>query len=195
MFHPIKHFKTITHHRRLVRLHCKKAGIPLQGLVHDLSKYSPTEFIPGAIYFLGNKSPNVAEREKNGASLAWMHHKGLNKHHFEYWVDYEPKSRRPGPVRMPARYLIEMFCDRVAASKVYQGENYTPDKPLEYYQSGHAKDHMHPDTARVLEEWLTLLAEQGEEAAFAHIRSLHRRVYREPRKKKGKTYAIETSRR
>ena len=167
MFHPIKHFKTISRHRWLVMQHCVKAGIPLQGLVHDLSKYGPTEF-----------SPNVAEREKKGASLAWMHHKGRNKHHFEYWIDYQIKIRRPGPVRMPARYLIEMFCDRVAASKVYQGENYSQEKPLEYLRSGHAKTLMHPETARVLEEWLEMLAEKGEDATFSHIRSLHRHVYR-----------------
>lgn len=178
MFHPIKHFKTISRHRWLVMQHCIKAGIPLQGLVHDLSKYGPTEFIPGARYYLGDKSPNVAEREKKGASLAWMHHKGRNKHHFEYWIDYQIKIRRPGPVRMPARYLIEMFCDRVAASKVYQGENYSQEKPLEYLRSGHAKTLMHPETARVLEEWLEMLAEKGEDATFAHIRSLHCHVYR-----------------
>ena len=120
----------------------------------------------------------MAEREKKGASLAWMHHKGRNKHHFEYWIDYQIKIRRPGPVRMPARYLIEMFCDRVAASKVYQGENYSQEKPLEYLRSGHAKTLMHPETARVLEEWLEMLAEKGEDATFAHIRSLHRHVYR-----------------
>lgn len=48
MAHPIKHFITITKHRHRVMLHCFKAGIPFQGLTHDLSKYSPTEFIPGA---------------------------------------------------------------------------------------------------------------------------------------------------
>lgn len=177
MFHPIRHFKTITHHRQLVLRHCIKAGIPLQGLTHDLSKYSLTEFIPGARYYLGYKSPNVLERERNGSSYAWMHHKGRNKHHYEYWVDYRLNTRRPGPVRMPDRFLIEMFCDRIAASKVYQGDKYSPDKPLAYLRNGHAKELMHPDTARVLEEWLVMLAEQGEEATFAYIRSLHRRVY------------------
>lgn len=178
MFHPIQHFKTITHHRQLVFRHCIKAGIPWQGLVHDLSKYSPTEFIPGARYYLGYKSPNVLERERNGSSRAWMHHKGRNKHHFEYWIDYQLKTRKPGPVRMPDRYLIEMFCDRVAASKVYQGKNYSQEKPLEYLRNGHAKDLMHPETARILEEWLVMLAEQGEEATFSYIRSLHSHVYK-----------------
>ena len=178
MFHPIKQFKTVSRHRHYVLKHCIKAGIPWQGLLHDLSKYSPSEFIPGAIYYLGNKSPNVAEREKKGASRAWMHHKGRNKHHFEYWVDYQPRIRKQAAVRMPARYVIEMFCDRVAASKVYQGENYSQDKPLQYLMSGYARKMMHPETARVLEEWLTILAEAGEDAVFAHIRSLHRDIYR-----------------
>ena len=66
MFHPIQHFKTITHHRQLVFRHCMKAGILWQGLVHDLSKYSPTEFIPGARYYLGYKSPNVLELAVHG---------------------------------------------------------------------------------------------------------------------------------
>ncbi|MEE0547755.1 MAG: DUF5662 family protein, partial [Peptococcaceae bacterium] len=99
-------------------------------------------------------------------------------HHFEYWIDYQLKTRKPGPVRMPDRYLIEMFCDRVAASKVYQGKNYSQEKPLEYLRNGHAKDLMHPETARILEEWLVMLAEQGEEATFSYIRSLHSHVYK-----------------
>ena len=78
---------------------------------------------------------------------------------------------------MPDRYLIEMFCDRVAASKVYQGDAYDQEKPLAYFEHGNAKNLMHPDTARVLEEWLRMLARDGEAATFSHIRSLHRHVY------------------
>ena len=157
--------------------HCKLAGIPFQGLIHDLSKYSPSEFIPGAIYFMGDKSPTVMERKVHGQSIAWMHHKGRNKHHSEYWVDYKSSSRRQEPVRMPAKYVIEMFCDRVAACKVYQGDKYTQDKPLQFFRKGYGIECMHPETAKVLESWLVMLAEQGEEKTFAYIRSLHRHVY------------------
>ena len=80
------HLRTINRHRHKVIAHCAKAGILWQGLRHDLSKYSPTEFIPGVKYFQGTRSPNEAERELNGYSLAWMHHKGRNRHHFEYWI-------------------------------------------------------------------------------------------------------------
>lgn len=83
MIHPIKHFTLVHKHRMAVMHHCRMAGIPWQGLVHDLSKFSPSEFIPGVKYYLGNKSPNVREREIWGYSSAWLHHKGRNKHHFE----------------------------------------------------------------------------------------------------------------
>ena len=73
---------------------------------------------------------------------------------------------------MPTKYLIEMFCDRVAASKIYQGKNYTDEHPLNYFRRGSARKKMHPDTADLLEEWLVMLADKGEKATFAHLRSL-----------------------
>ena len=123
------HFKTITRHRHQVIKHCKKAGILWQGLFHDLSKYSPSEFVVGAKFYQGTRSPNEMERKVFGYSRAWMHHKGRNKHHFEYWTDYNPETRTYGPVKMPLRHVKEMFCDRVAASKIYQGEKYTDAHP------------------------------------------------------------------
>lgn len=172
-FHPISHFKTITKHRHAVMQHCFRAGIPMQGLRHDLSKYTPTEFIPGALYYQGTRSPNEAEREKNGYSEAWLHHKGRNKHHYEYWIDVNPETKRYEPVEMPTRYLIEMFCDRVAASKIYNGENYTDRDALDYFLRGMKRNiPMHRKTAKMLYYLLKMLAEQGEEKTFAFIRSL-----------------------
>ena len=150
--------------------HCFKAGIPLQGLRHDLSKYTPTEFLPGAKYYQGNRSPNEAEREEYGYSSAWLHHKGRNKHHFEYWTDYNPKVRMVEPVKMPPRYVIEMFCDRVAASKIYQGEKYTDSSALTYFVNGRDKRRINPETSDFLEMLLTMLSEKGEEETFEFIR-------------------------
>lgn len=169
------HFKTITKHRHKVIAHCAKAGILWQGLLHDLSKYSPTEFLPGARFYLGTRSPNEAEREAYGYSLAWMHHKGRNRHHFEYWTDYNPKIKEIVPVKMPLRYVAEMFCDRVAASKIYQGENYRDDSALKYFQGGKAKRRIHPETSALLEKLLVMLAEEGEEKTFAYLRGLIKR--------------------
>ena len=166
----LKHFKTITHHRHKVIANCFRAGIGLQGLKHDLSKYSPTEFIPGAKYYQGTRSPNESEREHYGYSKAWLHHKGRNKHHFEYWVDVNIETKKYGPVKMPYNYLAEMFCDRVAACKNYRGEAYTDADAYNYYE--HSKSHylIHPDTERLLSFLLKMLRDNGEEKTLLYIR-------------------------
>lgn len=167
------HFKTITKHRHEVIKHCFRAGIGIQGLFHDLSKYSPTEFIPGAVNFQGTRSPNEREREKKGYSQAWLHHKGRNRHHYEYWNDYNPVTHKREGVKMPTRYFIEMVCDRVAASKIYKGSEYTDRAPLEYLKRGNIKERMiNEETADELEKILTILAEKGEDAMFAKLRRM-----------------------
>ncbi len=166
------HLSTITRHRRQVLKHCIKAGIPWQGLVHDLSKYNPIEFIPGVRYYQGYRSPNELERETIGYSMAWMHHKGRNRHHFEYWTDYKPIVKRFEPVEMPLKYVVEMFCDRVAAGKIYKGKDYTDSSPLEYFLLGKPKRFIDPNTSELLEGMLTMLSERGEDETFAYIRSL-----------------------
>ena len=119
-----KHFKTITHHKYLVMKGCFKVGLYKQGILHDMSKYSPSEFWVGIKYYQGNRSPNNAEREAIGYSSAWLHHKGRNKHHYEYWIDYSIKEISGGmaPAPMPNKYIVEMLMDRIAACKVYNGK-------------------------------------------------------------------------
>ena len=168
----IKHFITITKHRHAVIRHCKKAGILWQGLFHDLSKYLPSEFISGAKYYQGDKSPNDKERRLFGYSSAWMHHKGRNRHHFEYWTDYSPETGVYGPVKMPVNYVKEMFCDRLAASKIYQGDKYTDSHPIEYFERGRKNRLIHPETSDILEKLLIMVRDEGEEKTFEYIRNL-----------------------
>ncbi len=168
----IGHFRTITRHRHQVVRHCFKAGIGWQGLFHDLSKYTLAEFAAGARYYQGTRSPNEVEREKFGYSAAWLHHKGRNRHHFEYWTDYNPVTKRVEPVKMPLKYVAEMLCDRVAASKIYQGEKYTDAHPLAYFLGAKARRVIHPATSDLLEGWLTMLRDEGEDATFAHVRRM-----------------------
>ena len=172
MIHPIKHFVTITRHRNKVMLHCFKAGIPIKGMLHDLSKYSPSEFLAGVKYFQGNRSPNEMERELFGYSSAWLHHKGRNRHHFEYWNDVSPVTKRYEPVKMPIKFFKEMFCDRVAASKIYQGKNYTDAHPFNYFDRGNARLYLHPETAALLEKCLIMLRDEGEKKTFRFIKGL-----------------------
>ena len=167
----LKHFITITKHRHAVIKHGYKAGILFQSLFHDLSKYSITEFRAGAKYYQGTRSPNEIERELFGYSSAWLHHKGRNRHHFEHWIDFNPKVRRDEPVKMPIKYVKEMFCDRVAASKIYQGNNYTQHHPIEYFMRGKDFRVIHPETSDLIEFWLRTLSEKGEEETFKLIKN------------------------
>ncbi|MFR0950136.1 MAG: DUF5662 family protein [Ruminococcus callidus] len=174
------HFCTITRHRHTVMRHCRRAGIFWQGLRHDLSKYSPTEFWQGVRYYQdGKRSPNEAEREA-GYSLAWMHHKGRNRHHFSIGrtITPEPTSGTGGNAGAVSG---EMFCDRVAASKIYMKDAYDQTCPLAYFQKSTSRKRglLHANTDRELMRLLTLLAEQGEDAAFAELR----RMVAEDRKK------------
>ena len=164
------HLHTITKHRHLVMAHCFRAGIPWRGLMHDLSKYSPAEFIPGVKFYTGTKSPTDGERRTYGYSKAWMHHKGRNRHHYEYWTDYSIVLKKSVPMKMPLVYVIEMFCDRVAACKVYLKDKYTDSSALEYYNRRLGQEEMHEETSALLGALVKMLAEKGEKETFRYIR-------------------------
>ncbi|MDP4152844.1 MAG: DUF5662 family protein [Bacillota bacterium] len=167
----LSHLKTINHHKKLVRQNCFRVGLYWQGLTHDLSKYNPVEFLVGARYFQGNQSPNNIERKVRGYSSAWLHHKGRNKHHLEYWIDYtQGETSGMAGMKMPVKYVVEMFCDRVAASKTYRKELYKDSDPYDYYDR--SRDHymLHPETRKLLEQMLFMLKEKGEDETFLFIR-------------------------
>ena len=172
--HIFKHFKTITKHKLVVMKLCFKAGLYKQGLLHDLSKYSFVEFFNGARFYQGTYSPNYNERKKKGYSEAWMHHKGRNKHHFEYWTDVSTADDhwKIVGVKMPVNYLAEMVMDRIAASKIYQGKNYTDAAPYTYFSRNKEYIVMHPETKACLDKILLMLKEKGERKTFAYIRKL-----------------------
>lgn len=165
----IGHFSTINRHKYRVTKLCFKCGLYKQGLLHDLSKYYPVEFFAGVKYFQGNRSPIDKEKEVKGYSLGWLHHKGRNKHHWEYWLDNGPQGVHP--LEMPKQYVVEMFCDRVVASKIYQKEMYTDDSALQYYLGG--RDHIliHHNTDKLIIHLLTYLSKYGLESSIKYIRN------------------------
>ena len=170
----IGHLKTITKHHDYVCRYCFRAGLYRQGLLHDLSKLSPTEFLVGAKYFQGTRSPNNAEREDKGYSESWMHHKGRNKHHYEYWLDYTADPNTPhgmAGAQMPRRYVAEMILDRVSASRVYLGDAYTDQDPLRYFLRSRDRCWFINDvTKRQMEFLLRMWAEKGEDHTIRYIR-------------------------
>ena len=170
---PWAHFKTITRHRHLTMRYCFRLGLYRQGLCHDLCKYMPIEFWRGAKYFQGYRSPNDAERKANGVSIAWLHHKGRSRHHFEYWIDYciaPDGSVYMGGCKMPVEYVAEMFCDRIAACKLYHKEKYTDAAHYLYYLKSKGNAMIQPETDALLGDMLLKLKEEGEDAAFTYVR-------------------------
>lgn len=167
---PWKHFKTITAHRMVVAGGCFRMGLIWQGLTHDLSKYAPVEFWNGARYYQGVRSPNAAEREDKGYSESWMHHKGRNRHHYEYWTDMNMTTKVYEPVPVPRKYLAEMIADRIAACKIYEGKKFDLGSPLRYLMNSREKDLMHPQTKKELEFLLTMLKARGQKETFRYIR-------------------------
>ncbi len=172
--HPLGHFLTISEHKLLVMRNCFRVGLYWQGLMHDMSKYSPREFLVGARYYQGNRSPNNAEREAIGYSSSWLHHKGRNMHHYEYWIDYNSRADNPAEitvaVKMPIRYVVEMMMDRIAASKVYNKGHYTDDLPLKYFQVSMYQIKMHRETRMLLYGLLRMLAVYGEDMTFNYVK-------------------------
>ena len=155
---------------------CFKVGLYKQGLLHDLSKFNPEEFMTGVRFFQGTRSPNAKERELYDYSVAWLHHKGRNKHHFESWTDVAAdRSKALEGKKMPVNYLAEMVMDRIAASKTYKGDKYTDSTALEYLDRSMDKDMMHPDTYAELRKILTILSEDGEKVMYAYVRRLLRK--------------------
>lgn len=162
------HTKTITLHKLKVASLCYKMGLIKQGLLHDLSKYSWVEFSSGVKYYQGYRSPIDAEKEVLGYSHGWLHHKGRNKHHWEYWTD----KNKDGfyPIAVPYRYVAEMICDRVAATKIYQGKDYTESSPYNYFINGIDRIYMHPETAKQIEELLSIIKDDGLEQCIKVVK-------------------------
>jgi len=154
----IKHLKLITHHKWVVFKLCCKIGIPWRGLLHDLSKYSPTEFRESIKYYVGDHSPILEAKKDKGYSEAWLHHKGRNKHHTEYWVDHNAPDVTPV---MPYKYAAEMICDKFAAGMIYQGKNWTKEYQLSYWERERKKLEINPKIKEFVTEVMTQVAKNG----------------------------------
>lgn len=155
-----RHFKTITKHKWYVFRACCEFGIPFRGLVHDLSKYSPIEFMPSAKHFQGTSSPIDAEKAQNGYSIAWAHHKGHNPHHWEYWTDWD-KNGNLYAMKIPKKYVLEMVCDWVGAGKAYNPNKWTQNEPLSYYYKVKDTRVFNKYTQIFIEDILKNIAEMG----------------------------------
>lgn len=163
------HLSTITRHKVLVGRLCFRLGLYRQGLAHDWSKYSPAEFWAGVRYYQGSRSPIEKEKEVKGFSEGWLHHKGRNRHHWEYWIDVKNSEIIVLPI--PKNVLKEMAADRIAACMIYQGKSYDDSHPLLYFENGRDRKLMNPESAEKLEAYLRWVKDYGLEEGLKRIRN------------------------
>lgn len=152
----IGHVKTIHTHRKWVRHYCFMAGLYKQGLLHDLSKYSPTEFIESIKYYSGTGSPIDACKKDKGWSKAWMHHKGRNMHHYEFWQDNFDNGGVA--LLMPYKYNLELICDFLGAAKTYLGDEFSYESEYNWWLKRKEKPlAMHEANKNFISKMLELL--------------------------------------
>ena len=152
------HLKTVLTHKRWVFYYASHLGYTWRGLVHDLSKFSPVEFNESVKFWTGKRSPILVAKEKNGISYAWLHHRGRNKHHYEYWID---KLDQGGvPHKIPFKYVVEMVCDWCAACRTYTKDHGNVFKREYEWWKGHKSDvKIHKDSKKLVSVLLWNLAE------------------------------------
>lgn len=161
MNYILKYLKTILIHKKYVFDECRACGIFWQGVTHDLSKFSKEEFFSSAKYFCEDKSPHYQDAEENGYSSAWLHHKGCNPHHWEYWTDFYEDTGEVKANKIPYKYVVEMVCDWIGAGKAYSKDKWTKDSPLEYYNKVRSGRHFHPDTEELILKFLKCIKNNG----------------------------------
>ena len=178
-----RHFALVAEHKSYVFLYFAYAGLPLLGLAHDWSKFSPSEFFESVRYFNGRRSPVGLAREIEGYSFAWLHHKGRNKHHFEFWQDVVDANGVPVkkandivPLQMPYEYALEMICDTIAASRAYNGKKFSYALLANWWSRRHkAPINMHPQTLRFCDAMYEALKTAGTCAPLRNARKIYDR--------------------
>lgn len=111
-----KHLIRIIKHKYWVAHYCFQLGLYWQGIVHDWSKFSYTEFSRSIKYWDDAISPLANEKNIHGYSETFLHHRGRNPHHYEYWV--HSLDEGGVPAKMPRKYALELVCDYLAAPNI-----------------------------------------------------------------------------
>ena len=154
----IKHIILVSKHKWLVFKFCCKIGMPIRGLRHDLSKFTPVEFFESIKYYNGKMSPIKLCKQDKGYSLSWLHHKGRNKHHDSYWVDLSAPQAAPV---IPYKFVAEMLCDKLSASITYSGKDWTNSSEYDYWQIEKTKIILNPKVEKFLTAVITEIKDEG----------------------------------
>ena len=135
----LRYLKYILRHKWYVFVECCRLGIPIRGLLHDMSKFRPSEWGPYVQYFYGGGG-NGYEFNK-----AWLKHIHRNPHHWQHWIlrcdDGDTKI-----LCMPQKYRHEMLADWIGAGKAITGK----DNLVEWFRDNQEKIRLSQET----ENWI-----------------------------------------
>lgn len=166
----VKNLWYVLKHKYYVFIECCKLGIPFRGIIHDMSKFRPSEYKYYALYFFNKKLPEwdyakrvfpsfpykyTKEGVKEGFDIAWLHHHRRNKHHWQYWLEVSVDNNdiiNVVPIEMPLKVAKEMLADWRGAGRSITGK----DDTFDYYMKNRNKIILHDNTRKWIEEQLGL---------------------------------------
>lgn len=167
-----KYLRYLLRHRWFVMLACFREGLYWQGLIHDWSKFLPSEFVPYARYFYGPQ-PDINQpddhwyfydkaKHAEPFNAAWLAHQHRNPHHWQHWVLREDSGATIA-IPMPHKYRVEMLCDWQGAGRAIHGRYDATDpysETRQWYKKNAGKMLLHDDTRTWVEAALGI--ERGE---------------------------------
>lgn len=162
----LRYLRYVIIHKWFVLLACWRRGLIWQGIVHDWSKFLPSEWLPYAQFFYGYK-PTAAERDRARRVLgydpdpsdaevreafdrAWLKHQHRNPHHWQHWVLRNDNGTTVA-LEMPRRYLLEMLADWDGAGRAITGKSGGTSL---WYAKNRDKMVMHPATRALVDRML-----------------------------------------
>lgn len=160
----VKYLKYVLRHKWYVMIECFRFGLIWRGIMHDMSKLRPSEFIPYANFFYGNGNDIRSRRDKSGYykptdtgdkefDFAWLFHQKRNSHHWQWWVLPEDGGGLK-VLEMSDVAILEMVCDWLGAGKAQGKFSPKNDKFKEtraWYSVNKEKMQLHPKTRRIVE--------------------------------------------
>jgi len=159
-----RYFDYVVKHKWYVFLACVEQGIPWRGLIHDLSKFTPSEFFPYARMFYGNTKPvrdatgyyKPYDTGNTEFEIAWLKHVSRNRHHWQYWIlpydkDDKTSDKYQKIFDMPEVYAKEMVCDWIGAGRAQKSKS----NALEWYWAHKTKLDLSERTMGYIEKLLT----------------------------------------
>ncbi|MFW6172590.1 MAG: DUF5662 family protein [Elusimicrobiota bacterium] len=148
------YLKYVVIHKVYVFIECCKLGILLRGILHDFSKFYPSEMIPNVKFHYGpdkkvirNKSGYYRKFECGDEIFesSYLLHVRRNDHHWHYWsVTKDDGTTKEFPMSNGARK--EMLADWIGAAKAQRRCHKT------WYWNNKEKIIIHPETRKWIEE-------------------------------------------